>query len=185
VKALTTNVMTVMFGEREFRSQSPNDSEVAISCDPDPNRVFENREAGGEISKEKTPLSLFRNQYQVAEVPFDHTKGRLGAADYQRPYCYIADGLEWRCNVLRASHMRLQLGVNSPVPLGCLTFRDSFNRRFDEADPLLRLGLRTGRRLLRSLPHLDFVAADALPQRVHQVDDVATLRLRPFVLRHR
>jgi len=32
-------------GERGFRSQSPNDSEMAISCDPGPNRVFENRKA--------------------------------------------------------------------------------------------------------------------------------------------
>jgi hypothetical protein len=61
-KALTTNVTTVMFGEREFRSQSPNDSEVAISCDLDTEPGLRNREAGGEISKEKTPPSLFRNR---------------------------------------------------------------------------------------------------------------------------
>jgi hypothetical protein len=57
-KALTANVMTEMFGERGFRSQSPNNFEMAISCDRVPNQVSENRKARGELSKEKSPLSL-------------------------------------------------------------------------------------------------------------------------------
>jgi hypothetical protein len=45
--------------ERGLRSQSSNYSEVAISCDPDPNRVFENRKAGGEnLVRENAPFAF-------------------------------------------------------------------------------------------------------------------------------
>jgi hypothetical protein len=43
-------------GKRGLRSQGPINSEMAVSCDLVPNRVFEKSESRGEISKEKSPL---------------------------------------------------------------------------------------------------------------------------------
>ena len=56
-KALTANGMTEVYGKRELCSKAPNISGVTISCDlvADPG-LRKNRKAGGDISKEKSPL---------------------------------------------------------------------------------------------------------------------------------
>jgi hypothetical protein len=50
--------MTEKYGNHGLRSQAPNNSEVAMSCDLAPNQIFEHSDRGGEISKEKSPLRL-------------------------------------------------------------------------------------------------------------------------------
>jgi hypothetical protein len=59
--------MTEEYGNHGLRSQAPNDSEVAMSCDLAPNQIFEHSDRGGEISKEKSPLRLC--QVIISDTP--------------------------------------------------------------------------------------------------------------------
>jgi len=58
-KALAANVMTDEYWKRGLRSRDQTISEIAIGCDPVPNRVFEKSESRGEISKEILPLRFY------------------------------------------------------------------------------------------------------------------------------
>lgn len=78
-KALTANVMTEKYGKRGLRSQVPNSSEVAISCDLAPNRVFEKSESRGEVSKEKSPLRFYE-LVVYPKIPFANYDAKFGSS---------------------------------------------------------------------------------------------------------
>ena len=58
-KALTTNVMTEIFGKRGLRPQSPNHSDVAISCDLDTEPgLRKSGSKGRDLERENAPFAF-------------------------------------------------------------------------------------------------------------------------------
>ena len=69
--------------------------------------------------------------------------------------------------------------------LCCLPFRRCLGRRLHKSDSLLRIRLHTRNGLLRSFADLSFDRTKALSQSIHQIDDLASRRLRSFILWNR
>ena len=57
--ALTSSAMAEVYGRHELRSREPNNSEIAISCNPGAEPDLRRSESRGELSKEKSPFRFF------------------------------------------------------------------------------------------------------------------------------
>jgi hypothetical protein len=76
--------MTEVYGKRGLRSREPNNSEMAISCNPGAEPNLRRSESRGELSKEKSPFRFLSHgcAHRIDEVRLHTARGRNSVRRY-------------------------------------------------------------------------------------------------------